>query len=115
MRFSKSYRVFCKKIKKSKIFERNNIQIIDIIKQISNFDCECFLISEFSFDSGLLILPSIQFFNSSFNFQDLDFYRVTLVCTNFSNAITFWEVEESESSVQVEIVGTEWFDLLRIL
>ena len=103
------------KIKKAKktVFKNKENIIEKIIGKLLLFDCECYIISEFSFDSGLLIIPSLNFFNSSFNFDTLDFDRVTLLSTNFSNKITFWE--ESDDIIEIEITGHEWIDALKDL
>lgn len=64
------------------------------------------VLCEHSFDSGILQIDSLDKFNWKFNFQTLDFYRVSLLMKDFTNQITFWE--RDEDNFEIEIFGEIW-------
>lgn len=87
-----------------------NVNLIGmIIDKLILSNAKCYLICEFSFDAGLLII-SINQFNCHFNFNHLNFYRVTIADVNLSDEIIFWEAENNQ--IEIEIKG-KWKDIVK--
>lgn len=101
--------------KKKKIYLNQSDTVFNQIRlALRDSENESFyVITEHSFDSGILKLSSFNDFNWQFNFETLNFYHVSLLLYNFSNEITFWEADEdSENKIEVEIFGEDWTTIL---
>ncbi len=84
------------------LFEFDSSIIRKIKDELLEFDFSFYLISEFSFDSGLLFIETVNQFNSAFDFFNLGFYRVSLLETNLENEITFWEEDNNELEIEIK-------------
>jgi hypothetical protein len=79
-----------------------NTDFENLILNLKNNHVErFFIISEFSFDSGLYILNKLTDFN--FDFNDYGFYRITLLLENLRGQISFFE--DSKTEIEICVSG----------
>ena len=99
---------FYNKLLAIKIAEENSLiieshiyskQLLDsIIKKIESYQYRFYLLCEYSNDSGLLLMDSLKLFNTSFNFTNLGYYRVTMLSEDFLNGMSLWDIDQAEDS-----------------
>ena len=81
-----------------------NTDFENLILNLENNHVErFFIISEFSFDSGLYILNKLTDFNFDFDFNDYGFYRITLLLENLRGQISFFE--DSKTEIEICVSG----------